>query len=300
MEKFTTEDPDGNGKDDTYGANLLPSSANWIGILGIRERFGYPGAGCYYDSNGVIQYPFAHENYRTYVETFAKMYQNGWIDPEWATNDWDTWVEKMNNSNSGYTGIAYVQAVGDWAATRPPQSVVTASGGEVVVLPMPTYRTSYYSDTIFLLAGVLLLTAIPLGYHAREKIENQFSMQDQTQLRIASGRISAFFSNTQAMCQYIKTDPTLSEKLLTLQTSSNLYDRVLAADAIRKYLSSFLNNYDAIEFMLIKTDEHLFRGGYALISHPPHRRSLLHFRRNSPPSSEKRHSLPCADTRRLR
>ncbi|KGP77374.1 MULTISPECIES: extracellular solute-binding protein [unclassified Paenibacillus] len=96
-EAFTFEDPDGNGKDDTYGIALnkdLPINAFLLGYHGYLETWMKDASGQVV--NGTIQ-PEVKEGLRE----LQNLYQKGVLDPEFGVKDFTKMMEDVNAGKSG-------------------------------------------------------------------------------------------------------------------------------------------------------------------------------------------------------
>ncbi|KAJ3197818.1 hypothetical protein HK101_000135 [Irineochytrium annulatum] len=96
-EAFTFEDPDGNGKDDTYGIALnkdLPINAFLLGYHGYLETWIKDASGQVV--NGTIQ-PEVKEGLRE----LQTLYQKGVLDPEFGVKDFAKMMEDVNAGKSG-------------------------------------------------------------------------------------------------------------------------------------------------------------------------------------------------------
>ncbi|HOJ10680.1 MAG TPA: hypothetical protein PK733_08820 [Clostridiales bacterium] len=76
--KFAKEDPDGNGKDDTYAlsADGMTQVFRAYGVMDIFE-----------DENGTLQYPVTSPKYTEALNLLAKWYKDGVLDPEYITGE---------------------------------------------------------------------------------------------------------------------------------------------------------------------------------------------------------------------
>ncbi|UVI33420.1 extracellular solute-binding protein [Paenibacillus spongiae] len=110
LKAFKEKDPDGNGKADTYGL----STAGLYDIQGFMSAAGVKAG--YVTKDGKRTIPYATEAAIPIYEWFAKLYKEGILDPNFATNDsgkmrdlfltdrvgmvtyWDTWVGTFNNT----------------------------------------------------------------------------------------------------------------------------------------------------------------------------------------------------------
>lgn len=110
LKAFKEKDPDGNGKDDTYGLSTagLYDIQGFMSAAGVKYKY-------VIDANGKRSIPYATEAAVPIYEWFAKLYKEGILDPNFATNDsakmrelfltnrvgmvtyWDAWVGLFNN-----------------------------------------------------------------------------------------------------------------------------------------------------------------------------------------------------------
>ncbi|QNG58225.1 extracellular solute-binding protein [Bacillus sp. PAMC26568] len=110
LKAFKEKDPDGNGKDDTYGLSTagLYDIQGFMSAAGVKYRY-------VIDEEGNRTIPYASEAAIPVYEWFAKLYKEGILDPNFATNDsgkmrdmfltdrvgmvtyWDAWVGLFNN-----------------------------------------------------------------------------------------------------------------------------------------------------------------------------------------------------------
>lgn len=88
MQKFTFEDPDKNGKNDTYGLSS-DGMRNVFGAYGIN-----PGAAdgrtdhsAFQVIDGQLEYVATHEHYKEALKTLHDWYVEGLIDPEFITGE---------------------------------------------------------------------------------------------------------------------------------------------------------------------------------------------------------------------
>lgn len=110
LKAFKERDPDGNGKDDTYGLSTsgLYDIQGFMSAAGVKYRY-------VIGEDGKRTIPYATEAAVPVYEWFAKLYREGILDPNFATNDtgkmrelflsdrvgmvtyWDAWVGLFNN-----------------------------------------------------------------------------------------------------------------------------------------------------------------------------------------------------------
>lgn len=85
MEAFATQDPDGNGEDDTY--SYLIGKDLWYQLEGLFWCFGaYPDTWLP-DENGNLVYGATLPEMKDALAWLREMYKNGWIDPEFVVKD---------------------------------------------------------------------------------------------------------------------------------------------------------------------------------------------------------------------
>lgn len=85
MEAFATQDPDGNGEDDTY--SYLIGKDLWYQLEGLFWCFGaYPDTWLP-DENGNLVYGATLPEMKDALAWLQEMYKNGWIDPEFVVKD---------------------------------------------------------------------------------------------------------------------------------------------------------------------------------------------------------------------
>lgn len=110
LKAFKEKDPDGNGKDDTYGLSTagMYELQGFFSAAGLKQR--------YVEKDGKLSVPYATDAAIPIYEWLAKLYKEGILDPNFATNDtgkmrnlfltdrvgmityWDAWVGMLNNT----------------------------------------------------------------------------------------------------------------------------------------------------------------------------------------------------------
>ncbi len=95
--KFTFEDPDGNGKDDTYGIGMY----NWSKFQYIFGAFGTSVDKWYIKDGGGV-YSSATREYREALSLLNDWYEAGIIDPEFVTDTRDDFRKKWSEGKLGY------------------------------------------------------------------------------------------------------------------------------------------------------------------------------------------------------
>ncbi|MEK8131015.1 extracellular solute-binding protein [Paenibacillus filicis] len=113
MKAFAEQDPDGNGKKDTYGLSLAGSGSAFdlqpfFSAAGLKQR--------YVKKDGKLDVPYSTDAAIPIYEWLHKLYKEGLLDPNFATNDtskmrnmmltdragmvvyWDGWVSGFNSN----------------------------------------------------------------------------------------------------------------------------------------------------------------------------------------------------------
>lgn len=115
--KFTEEDPDGNGKDDTYGFGLVGSVVhnNFATLSGLANAFGVPGftnTGTFFrDENNEMTFAWIQPEMKEVLKIARDMYAKGYINPEFTAEDVATMEEDITN---GTLGMMYGSCWGTW------------------------------------------------------------------------------------------------------------------------------------------------------------------------------------------
>lgn len=117
MRKFTFEDPDGNGVDDTYGLCLAGDvlQYNYGSLLGLFNAFGVPVHGkdsvFYRGEDGKITFAPLHPNCKEALKVANQWYTEGLIDPEFIVKDTSNMEADITN---GKYGMSYHAGWGTW------------------------------------------------------------------------------------------------------------------------------------------------------------------------------------------
>lgn len=99
---FTYDDPDGNGKDDTWGFEMGYTVADWQswnGIQTICVALGGPNGWSMVD--GKMQPDFMSAEYKESLDFFKKLYDNGCMNKDFAVLTGNQRVDVFNEGNSG-------------------------------------------------------------------------------------------------------------------------------------------------------------------------------------------------------
>jgi putative aldouronate transport system substrate-binding protein len=137
FDAFVNQDPDGNGKKDTYGLLLNNSDAPWA----LNTEAGAFGVGWTYnlEEDGKVTDYAISKNYKEFLKHMASQYKNGLIDPEFTTlNRAKSW-EKFAAGKYGAAQVQ-VQAAGmvPFTFNRPPANLVLKdSNAKILFTPPP-------------------------------------------------------------------------------------------------------------------------------------------------------------------
>lgn len=113
LRAFTEDDPDGNGRDDTYG--LTGSGADTYKYL--WGAFGTPGPGkIYEDDSGEIRDSYQDEGMAEAVEFIADLESSGFVDPDSYT------LTGLEARDRGFQGTAGVMGVSWTAVVKEPSA----------------------------------------------------------------------------------------------------------------------------------------------------------------------------------
>lgn len=98
---FKEQDPNGNGKADEIPYTTRNTQA---GVLAFMEAFGISGFEAneqFFIEDGQVKYAYTDPRCREALEFINKLYNEGLIDPEYATNDTNVWLSRLTNEISG-------------------------------------------------------------------------------------------------------------------------------------------------------------------------------------------------------
>jgi ABC-type glycerol-3-phosphate transport system substrate-binding protein len=132
LAKFTNDDPDGNGKNDTTG--MLGDAGftfNWSPLLGAFDLVpDFP-----IEDNGKAVYYYSTERYKSFLKYVNRLFEKGYIDQEILTLDRQQFWEKAQNSYGGYFAVS-ANWLGTWAMQRPPLNILeNVEGASVLMTP---------------------------------------------------------------------------------------------------------------------------------------------------------------------
>lgn len=98
FDKFTNEDPDGNGQKDTYGITMQKPTGDWSWVF---AGFGIEHGDYMLDEEGKVIPAFEHPYYKEALEWIKKIYDAGYVDKEFVLNDIKSMEEKFFQGKAG-------------------------------------------------------------------------------------------------------------------------------------------------------------------------------------------------------
>lgn len=165
MRAFTFNDPDKNGKNDTYGMTAPgPTGDNEISFANNYYRDIYQDANPEFEKvDGKWRDGFSQPSMKAALERFRKVYQEKLIDPEIFTNKTSTCREKFQSGKAGFFTYWY----GLWM-TKLERDLRKNLGDKASIISIPAIKGSYYQSRV---PGVL---AIPIGTKNPEGVFTYF------------------------------------------------------------------------------------------------------------------------------
>lgn len=101
LKAFKEQDPNGNGEADEIPYTTRNTQA---GVLAFMEAFGISGFEAneqFFIEDGQVKYAYTDPRCKEALEFINKLYNEGLIDPEYATNDTNVWLSRLTNEISG-------------------------------------------------------------------------------------------------------------------------------------------------------------------------------------------------------
>ncbi len=174
-ERFTKEDPDGNGNNDTYGLpidkNVRVSLLDTFGI--VANSMGYYPFRTQFDADGNITLGLLNPDIKNALKLLQDLYKMGGIDPEWASKDFMQADESVAAGKIGmWMGVfwkpvdpgfdtTYKEGV-EWIQAKIPASTLTGEYRPYVKFPVTAYfgvRKGYANpEVITVIANNMLST----------------------------------------------------------------------------------------------------------------------------------------------
>lgn len=145
MRKFTEDDPDGNGVDDTYGFLYLIETA-WTnmtqeGLFGFVHDLNY----LYKDPvTGNIVPKYAYTPYRDYLAWVSEMLTKGYMQKLPGKEAWTAEYQALSSTNKygiyGVNGGGYLSLNSDTYRVYPPQNILLATDEDARFVIGPMFR----------------------------------------------------------------------------------------------------------------------------------------------------------------
>lgn len=101
LKAFKEQDPNGNGEADEIPYTTRNTQA---GVLAFMEAFGISGFEVneqFFIEDGQVKYAYTDPRCKEALEFINKLYSEGLIDSEYATNDTNVWLSRLTNEVSG-------------------------------------------------------------------------------------------------------------------------------------------------------------------------------------------------------
>jgi putative aldouronate transport system substrate-binding protein len=175
---FTFNDPDGNGKNDTYGLGLqkLINVRDHGTIGGLLSAFGIPthAYDVYYPGkDGRITSPYIQSEVKEALQILQDMYKEGIIDPEFITTDM---TKIQQDISRGRFGMAYGPQWGTWS---PWNYAYTAENNWAVthVYPIPSkagYTPKYGYNSNKASGEIIVINSRAANPEAAVKLVNHY------------------------------------------------------------------------------------------------------------------------------
>jgi putative aldouronate transport system substrate-binding protein len=126
LKAFTTQDPDGNGKNDTYGIGIGYSIYETTGFFGSQGVI----RGFQKDAAGNLYAPHATEAAIPVYEWFARLYKEGILEPNFVTNNSAAFRDLFMTDKTGMTAYwaAWVGLFNQQVKAKNPNSPFEAVG----------------------------------------------------------------------------------------------------------------------------------------------------------------------------
>lgn len=153
IKAFTEEDPDGNGKDDTYGFTYSGNSiysTGWVAdpvtIFSAYTGKFIPGS-WEEDENGELAYASIQEGNKKALEKMAQWHANGWIFQEAAaTGAWDAMTQFTEGKAGIFIGRPWAMGSVKDVTSVDPNAVVKAYPNICQENGEPTYQAGEIND----------------------------------------------------------------------------------------------------------------------------------------------------------
>jgi len=170
LKAFKEKDPNGNGKPDEIPYTTRNTKA---GVLSFMEAYGISGFEAneqFFIEDSKVKYAYTDPRCKDALTYISKLYKEGLIDPEYATNDTKVWLSRITNEVAGSlqdtTARAY--SLGDQIKIANPKS-----DASLLVVAPPKGPTGIQMTTSQM-QPVRGLTAISVNSKYKEQIVKLF------------------------------------------------------------------------------------------------------------------------------
>ena len=151
LDAFTNKDPDGDGQKDTFG--LVASIAQgWVNFQNIFGAYGIPAGFQIQLSDDTVTTFMKSPNYTKVIEYYQKLYQNGLMDPDFATIQPLDSLGKLWNGQGGVFEFQCIGPTNNWYPSRYTEKVTPTFGFATIKGPdgkcgvpelYPSYTTCF-------------------------------------------------------------------------------------------------------------------------------------------------------------
>jgi putative aldouronate transport system substrate-binding protein len=100
LRAFTFNDPDGNGRNDTYGITAAGGGASINELENLGLMYGPTG---YYIADNKVSHPIIDGNYKKTLDFIKRLVDGQVIDPDWYTISWGDRLPNLVNGKYGLT-----------------------------------------------------------------------------------------------------------------------------------------------------------------------------------------------------
>lgn len=147
---FQSQDPDGNGKPDTYGIGLTKDIGLATTSIGVFNSFGaYPGI--WIEKDGKLEYGSIQPEVKQTLAKLQEMYKNKLIDPEFGVKDTVKMFESITSNKIGMVvGPSWYPAWPFWDMVKEDANVkwksyaIPSVDGGATTVQMPFSVSHYY------------------------------------------------------------------------------------------------------------------------------------------------------------
>jgi putative aldouronate transport system substrate-binding protein len=98
---LTYDDPDGNGKDDTWARSNWGDYWGNFGFMDVYGAFGFMHRAFYIGDDGKVKFADIDPRMKDVIKTINLWYREGVLEPEFAINDKNTWFAKWGQGMYG-------------------------------------------------------------------------------------------------------------------------------------------------------------------------------------------------------